>query len=67
MSAVYRLAEKKCATCRWWNGDRSIYFNGGNTPYGVRVENSNSTCAAKNNGPASAATSCPRWTRWEKL
>ena len=67
MSANYRLTEKKCATCRWWNGERGINFNGGSRPQYVKVENSNSTCAAKNNSPASAATSCPRWTRWEKI
>ena len=24
-TATYRITEKKCATCRWWNGQR-IYF-----------------------------------------
>lgn len=67
MSANYRLTEKKCATCRWWNGERSINFNGGSRPQYVKVENSNSTCSAKSNGPASAATCCPRWMIWEKI
>jgi len=67
MSAVYRIADKKCATCRWWNGERTVDFNGGSRPVYVKVGNSNATCSAKNNGPASAATTCPRWTRWEKL
>ena len=67
MSANYRIAEKKCATCRWWNGERGIDFNGGSRPMYVKVANSNSTCSAKNGSPASAATTCPRWTRWEKI
>ena len=67
MSAVYRIAEKKCATCRFWNGDRAVDFNGGSRPVYVKVGNSNLTCSAKGNGPASAATVCPRWMRWEKL
>ena len=66
MSAVYRIEEKKCATCRWWNGERGIDFRA-NKPFYVKVGNSNSTCMAKSNGPASAATFCPKWTRWEKI
>ena len=66
MSAVYRITEKKCATCRWWNGERGIEFRA-NQPYYVKVGDSNSTCMAKSNGAASAATVCPKWTRWEKI
>ena len=66
MSAVYRIEEKKCATCRWWNGARGIEFRA-NKPFYVKVGNSSSTCMAKSNGPASAATTCPKWTRWEKI
>ena len=67
MAAVYRVTEKKCATCRWWNGERAVDFNGGSRPTYVKVEDSASTCAAKSNYPASAATVCPRWVKWEKL
>jgi len=67
MSAVYRITEKKCATCRWWNGGRQVDFNGGSNPVYVKVGNSNATCVAKSNVSASAATNCPRWMRWEKL
>lgn len=66
MSAVYRISEKKCATCRWWNGERGVEFRA-NQPYYVKVANSNSTCSAKGNGPASAATCCPKWMSWEKI
>ena len=66
MSAVYRVTDKKCATCRWWNGERGIEFRA-NQPYYVKVGNPNSTCSARGNGAASAATVCPRWTLWEKL
>ena len=66
MSAVYRIEEKKCATCRWWNGARGIEFRA-NKPFYVKVGNSSSTCMAKSNGPASAATTCPKWTRWEQI
>ena len=66
MAAVYRVTEKKCATCRWWNGERAIDFRA-NQPFYVKIVNSSSTCSAKSNGPASAATSCPKWAQWEKL
>lgn len=66
MAAVYRVTEKKCATCRWWNGERSIDFRA-NQPFYVKVGNSNSTCMAKSSGSVSAATYCPKWAKWEKL
>ena len=66
MSAEYRIEERKCATCRWWNGGRGVEFRM-NRPYYVKVGNSNSTCMAKSNGQASAATICPKWMRWEKI
>ena len=66
MSAVYRIEEKKCATCRWWNGDRVVEFRA-NRPFYVKVGKPSSTCMARSNGPASAATTCPRWARWEKI
>ena len=50
MSAVYRIEDKKCATCRWWNGERGIEFRA-NKPFYVKVGNSSSTCMAKSNGP----------------
>jgi len=66
MSAVYRIGEKKCATCRWWNGERGIEFIG-NKPYYVKIVNYHSTCMAKHNGPATATSICPRWQNWEKI
>ncbi len=66
MTAYYRIAEKKCATCRWWNGPRGIEFRA-NKPYYVKVDNSNSTCMAKKNATSSAVNTCLRWAAWEKI
>lgn len=66
MTAYYRIAEKKCATCRWWNGERGIEFRA-YKPYYVKVGNSNSTCLAKKNAASSAANTCLRWAAWEKI
>ena len=66
MAAVYRVTDRKCATCRWWSGVRAVEFRA-NQPYYVKVANANATCMARGNGSASAATTCSRWTAWEKL
>ena len=66
MSIVYRVNEKKCATCRWWNGDRGVEFRV-NQPFYVKVGNPRSTCMAKSNGPASSTGYCPKWACWEKI
>ena len=26
--AMYRVSEKKCATCRWWQGARGVELRG---------------------------------------
>lgn len=66
MSAIYRVTDKKCATCRWWNGARSVEFRG-NVPYYVKAESVNATCMARGNGAASASTVCSKWSKWERL
>ncbi len=66
MTAYYRIAEKKCATCRWWNGPRGIEFRA-NKPYYVKVETARSPCIAKSNTATTPANTCLRWTAWEKL
>ena len=65
MAAVYRINEKKCATCRWWQGARAIEFRG-TAPFYVKVEGSG-PCAAWGNASKTPATSCSRWSLWEKL
>ena len=35
--ATYRITEKKCATCRWWTGQRTVEFRA-NKPFYVKVE-----------------------------
>ena len=65
MTAVYRLAEKKCATCRWWNGPRGIDFRA-NKPYYVKTASAPAPCLAKR-ATTTPANTCLRWTAWEKL
>jgi len=59
MSAVYRITEKKCATCRFWNGDRRPEFRG-NRLFQVKVAGSAAPCMAKANATTPACY-CPRW------
>ena len=66
MSAVYRISERKCATCRWWNGERGLEFRG-NQPYYVKVGGAGAPCMAWNSQQKSPATNCSRWEKWEKI
>lgn len=59
MTAVYRIAEKKCATCRWWNGERGIEFRA-YKPYYVKVDTARSPCMAKPNTAFSFLGSVPK-------
>ena len=64
--AVYRVTEKKCATCRWWQGTRGVELRG-YQPYYVKVDAGPAPCMALNGQTRTPATTCPRWAKWEKL
>ena len=65
-TATYRAAEKKCATCRWWQGMRTVEFRILSPNY-VRVDAKPALCMALNGQQKTPATSCSRWSKWEKL
>lgn len=67
MAANYRIEQRCCATCRWWNGARMVDFAGGNRPIYVKVGDMMAKCDVKNGSAASAGSSCPKWIRWEKI
>ena len=65
-TANYRTTEKKCATCRWWQGARMVEFRN-NQPYYVSVDAAPAPCMALKGQARTPATTCPRWVKWEKL
>ena len=65
-TAVYRVAEKKCATCRWWQGERAVEFRALSPTY-VKVVAAPAPCMALGNQPKTPAITCSRWSKWEKL
>ena len=65
-TATYRTAEKKCATCRWWQGARGIEMRN-YQPFYVKVEARPAPCMALKGQAKTPATTCPRWSLWEKL
>lgn len=65
-TATYRTTEKKCATCRWWQCARGIEMRN-YQPFYVKVEASPAACMALKGQQKTPATTCPRWSMWEKL
>ncbi len=63
---TYRITEKKCATCAFWDGPRSIDFVA-NKPYYVKAQAGSFTCLAQSGKTATAATHCLKYRRWEKI
>ena len=53
--AVCRVSEKKCATCRWWQGARGVEMRG-YQPYYVKVEAAPAPCMALNGQSRTPAT-----------
>lgn len=64
-TATYRIAEKKCATCRWWGGRRMVEFRA-NKPFYVKVEAEAADCMAQKRTPT-PGDYCPKWSVWEKI
>ena len=58
------LTDKKCATCRWWQGNRDIQF-WNKKPFKVECDAKGDCAAIK--APKAYSGACPRWVAWEKL
>jgi hypothetical protein len=63
---VYRITEKKCATCSFWAGVRSIECRA-NKPFYVNANVGSADCMAYRGRKTTAVTQCLQWQQWEKL
>lgn len=62
----YRITEKKCATCSFWDGVRQIDFRA-DKPFYVKANAGHADCIAQKGRKSTGATYCPKWQLWEKL
>jgi len=63
---VYRVTEKKCATCSFWVGGRTIDFRA-YKPYYVKADSGHADCIAQKGKKNTPAAQCQKWKLWEKL
>ncbi len=63
---VYKVTDKKCATCSFWSGDRVIEFRA-NKPFYIKADSGHAVCIAQKGKKSTAATTCLKWQQWEKL
>ena len=63
---TYSTTDKRCATCRFWEGPRQITFNK-DKPFRVKATSGSYKCAAFPSKSASAVNRCQRFMPWEKL
>ena len=63
---TYRITEKKCATCAYWDGKRSIDFVA-NKPYYIQADAGSYACLAQSGKTVTAATHCLKYRPWEKI
>ena len=63
---VYKVTDKKCATCSFWSGKRTIVFRA-NKPFNVNADAGHADCIAQKDKKATAATTCLKWQLWEKV
>lgn len=65
-TGTYRVVERKCATCRYWDGGRSLVFVKNRAHY-VKADAGQHACLAQSSKRTTAATTCPKYQPWEKL
>lgn len=58
------LKDKKCATCRWWQGEREVIF-WAQKPFKVECDAKGDCMAIK--APKAYSGTCSMWVAWEKL
>ena len=56
---------RRCATCRWWPGEREIKFMS-QRPFKVQ-STGNARCQAKGIAASGGQSPCSKWTKWERL
>lgn len=64
--AQYRITDKKCATCSFWSGIRTIEMRA-YKPFYVNADAGQALCMVQKGRTPTAATKCPKWQIWEKL
>ena len=65
-TGLYRVTDKKCATCMFWAGGRTIDLRA-NKPFYVNADAGSFNCVAQKGRTSNAATYCPKWQQWEKI
>jgi len=63
---TYSVKDKKCATCSFWSGDRTINYSG-NKPQYIKAIAGNANCIVTSNRSVSATNTCAKWGLWEKI
>lgn len=63
--AVYRVTDKKCATCRWWQGMRGVEMRA-NRPYYVKADSASARCVACGDA-VTAGNRCLKWQKWVSI
>jgi len=63
---TYKLTDKKCATCSFWDGTRTIDFVA-NKPKYIKAESGSFGCMAQSGRQTTAATTCQKYRIWEKI
>ena len=58
------VKDKKCGTCEYWQGNRTISRMIDNKPYSISVESGSYPCAVQANKKVQGVGTCPKWNKW---
>ena len=59
--------DKKCGTCQYWEGDRTISRMIGNEPHSISVTSGSYECAVQANKKVQGIGTCTKWKKWSSI
>lgn len=63
---TFKITDKKCATCSYWDGQRTINFVA-NKPQFVKAKAGSFDCLAQGGQKMRASGHCLKYRIWEKI
>ncbi len=59
--------DKKCGTCEYWQGNRTISRMIDNKPHSISVESGSYDCGVQANKKVQGIGTCPKWRKWSSI
>jgi len=59
--------DKKCGTCEYWEGKRTISRMIDKEPHSISVTSGSYECTVQSNKKVQGIGTCPKWKKWSSI